>query len=221
MLYLARPALRSFLPLICLAFASSASAAVVTYNLDQNGCSVGCSVLPVGTITVTSTVANEVNVSVELLADYSFRSANDPNHHGLVFNLAGNPTVSIANITSGNSTSQTWALSQASTYNDSPFGTFEYSLDCTTCSPGMSGVQTRNLSFTLQATGLTASSFIPTGNIYFAVDVVGKTAAAGIGETGNVGALQGTASNVPEPSSVVMCVSASAIALVRLARRRA
>lgn len=200
-------------------FAPEVMAALVTYNLTVNGCSVGCNVLPAGTITVEQLVADNVQVTVQLTSAYSFRSANDPNHHGLVFNLAGNPVVVISNITSGDTDSQTWALSQAGTFNDSPFGTFEYALNCTSCTPGMANQTTRSLSFNLQATGLTLASFTATssnsGNIYFAVDVVGKTSLAGLGQTGNIGALQGTGDGVPEPGTYVF-TSAGLLALVWL-----
>ncbi len=204
------------LALCCGALTPGAMAALVTYNLTVNGCSVGCNVLPAGTITVEQLVADNLQVTVQLGSDYSFRAANDPNHHGLVFNLAGNPVVVISNIISGDTTSQTWALSQAGTFNNSPFGLFEYALECTTCSPGMAGVTTRSLSFNLQASGLTLASFTATnsnsGNTFFAVDVVGKSSVAGLGQTGNIGALQGSSNGVPEPSTYVF-TSAGLLAL--------
>jgi len=197
-------ALRSTMAWILLTLAYPSSAAII-FNLDQNGCSVGCNVQPVGTVSVSQFAVNDVLVSLQLGPDYSLRGSNDPNHHSLVFNLSGNPAVSISGVTSGDTDSQTFSFGGPGTFNDSPFGDFGYALECTTCTPGMAGMTTRRLSFHLLASGLTEGSFVATSGIFFAVDVVGKTSAAGIGLTGNVGALAGDVTppdgGVPEVST--------------------
>ena len=194
---------------LSLCLGQAAMAGIISFNLTQETCTTGCSVLPGGTITVESFAADDVLVTVQLGPDYSFRGSNDANHHALVFNLGSLTSVVISGIISGDTTSQIFALSQTGTFDQAGFGSFEYALECTTCSPGMAGVTTRSLSFHLQAPGLTELSFTPTnsamGNVYFSVDVVGKTADAGVGLTGNLGALEGAA--VPEPGSTAMMVS--------------
>lgn len=214
---------RALIPILFIALAPVANSAIISFSLTQQGCTTGCSVLPAGTITVSTITANEVFVSVQLGSDYSFRRANDANHWGLVFNLVGNPAITIADVVSGDVTSQGWVLAQTGTFNAQPFGLFEYSLNCTTCSPGMAGVTTRSLSFRLLGAGLTEASFIATNNIYFAVDVMGKTAAAGIGNTGSIGALRGTVvPSVPEPGSLTLLMSAGGtlLGLANLRRSR-
>lgn len=103
---------RPFIPIFLTVLAPFADAAIIRYSLTESGCTTGCSVLPAGTITVSTITANEVFVSVQLGSDYSFRKANDANHWGLVFNLAGNPTITITDVVSGDVTSQGWVLAK-------------------------------------------------------------------------------------------------------------
>ena len=89
--------------------------------------------------------------------------------------------------------------------NASPFGAYEYALDCTTaCGSGYGGGFAGPLSFNLSAaTALTAASLEANTylgqQIFFASDVVNT-----LGFTGNAGATMAGA--VPEPSTWAMMI---------------
>lgn len=183
--------------LIALTFAPVLGNAAIVSTFGYRGCSVGCAVIPFGTITLEMGVTGTVHVDVLLAADYGFRNSNDSNHWSFAFNLTGGPAT-ITNITSGGPKSQTFVPLTAGPYNMNPFGTFQYVVDCTTCvsgAPTNPANVTRSLSFDVSAAGLTPYSFVTNANGYqFAADVVGVTAAAGIGHTGNV-------ASTPEPAT--------------------
>ena len=192
-----------------LAFApNQMKADVLVFTLNINGCSSGCLVNPMGTVTLTDLVSNEVEVQVQLSSDYSFRHAPDGNHWAFVFDTINGATIS--NITSGDTESQTFVAATAPSFKDAPFGNFPYALDCKTCDKGVPKAPTKPtqyLSFDVTATGLTAASFTTNGKAYFAADVVGIDSAARSGKTGNVGTnTPGTSkgfSTVPEPTSAI------------------
>lgn len=191
--------------LCVLASAASASADTI-FSLNTSGCSSGCSVLPAGTVTLHQNGTDDVLVTVQLSSDYSFRHANDSNHHALTFDLSGVSGVGATNVASS-PTAQTFSFLSAGPYSDSPFGTFQYAFNCITCSTGATVTPTRTLSFDLTGTGLLTSSFVSNGHAYFGVDVVGLDAAAGVGLTGNVAATDPgvpSTSAVPEPSSLIL-----------------
>lgn len=213
--------IKNILPLtavVCLFMAApnAIKAATIVYTLNTSGCSSGCGVLPAGTVKLTDGIAGTVGVEVQLAADYSFRSAGrgDPNHAAFAFNSTVS-SVTISNISSGDTQSQTF-VDDGAISNDSPFGAFEYSLKCTSCSTGVPAAPTRYLSFAVTKTGLTTSSFAELStngspNAYFAADVVGLTSLAVIGETGNIGAtspgVNQNTTTVPEPGGIASFIS--------------
>src|SRR6266702_3567139 len=151
---------------ICvLASAMSASADTI-FSLTTSGCSSGCNVLPAGTVTLHQNGTNDVFVTVQLGPDYSFRQANDSNHHGFAFNLSGVSGVGATNVSSP------FAFEGFGSYNDSPFGTFQYDFECTTCGAGVPVTPTQTLTFDLIGLGLLESSFVSNGSgFFFAADV--------------------------------------------------
>ena len=188
---------------------TAAQATPISYTLNQNGCSSGCGSGPYGTVTVDQDAgnANAVDVSVTLNAGYFFRHSNDANHHAFAFNLAGSTPVTFSNITS-----DAFSVASGASFNDSPFGDFEYALECggANCKNGYNnGNNPVSLSFVITpASGaLTANDFIlSTGGstaVRFAADIVTTD-----GYTGNVGAIGpngglGVAA-VPEPASMLL-----------------
>jgi hypothetical protein len=205
---------------LVLGLASTSASADTIFSLSVEGCSSGCNVLPAGSVNLHQNGTNDVTVTVMLDPAYSFRQANDPNHWSFVFNLAN--TISGVTASNINGFGQTFSFLGAGSYNDSPYGAFGYAFDCTTCTAGgNAGTTTQKLSFDLMALGLTESSFVSNGNLFFGADVVGLTQAAGIGLTGNVGAPgpNPPPPAVPEPSSL-MLFGTGVTALGGLLRRR-
>lgn len=198
-----------------LALASSSALADTIFTLDQNfSC---CGTSAAGTVTLHQNGTNDVLVTVQLTNDYSFRSAPDANHHGFVFDLSGvTGTVGVSNLTDGPA-SQTFSFLGAGSYNDPPFGSFGYAIDCTTCSKGTPTTPTQMLSFDVTGGGLMESSFVSNGSAVFAVDVIGLSSKGG---TGNVGTLDpGVPPTVPEPSSLLL-FGTGALGLAGMLRRR-
>jgi hypothetical protein len=196
------------LPLVVLVLSAVSKPAFAdsVFTLDNSACSTGCSSLPVGTVTLHQNGANSVVVTVQLTTDYSFRDAPDSNHHALAFDLSGVSGVTATGISSG-PTAQTFTFSGLGSYKDAGLGAdFLYAFECPTCATGATSTPTQLLSFTLNGTGLQTSSFVSNGSNYFGVDVVGLTANAGIGNTGNVGANDPgvNVAATPEPGSLVL-----------------
>lgn len=179
---------------LVLGLGSAVAHADTMYNLTYSACSSGCSVLPAGSVNLSQVGTGEVQVTVKLADDYSFRDAPDNNHHALVFDLSGVSGVTASDVSSG------FTFDGAGSYKDSGLGNnkFQYAFE-------YSGGTTQTLTFDLFGSGLKTSSFVSNGSYYFGVDVVGLDQAAGIGKTGNIGA-PGPATNspVPEPSSLLL-----------------
>ena len=90
-------------------------------------------------------------------------------------------------------------------FNQSPFGSFQYALECTTgCVPGYDPAGSSQLNFVVTGAGaLTVANLTPTssatyGNILFAADVVAGPNGNN-GFTGNIGG--GGGGGVPEPAT--------------------
>lgn len=178
-----------------LGVATASAHADTIFSLTDVACSSGCNVTPAGTVDLKQNGTNDVLVTVTLTPDYSFRDASDSNHHALVFDLSGVSDVSVKNL------SDNFSFDGLGSYKDSGLGSnFQYALEYN------SDTHTETLSFDLIGTGLTPSSFISNGTVYFGVDVLGLDAAAGINQTGNIGAYGPgtTTSPVPEPSTLLL-----------------
>ena len=187
------------------------------FNFNLSGCSGGCAV-PAGTITLTQDGSSvDVQVTLTDLGSGFIDTGNGNSHTSFVFDIAGDPSITLSKLSSG-------FTYPADTTIDTPFGTFDYGIDCTTCGPGASNQTPPPLDFTVtKAGGLSISDFSfnsytvngVTYHVFFAADIYD-------GVTGNTGAV-GAANpgpTVPEPPSIALLGSGLAsIAFFRLRKR--
>lgn len=199
--------------------ALSARADQISFSLNYSGCTGGCSV-PAGTVTLTQ---DGSSVDLQVTLNNAGFIDTGSGHTSFVFDINGAPQINITGLSSG-------FIWPADSTVDSPFGTFDYGIDCIaagttglpagtpTCGPGASNVVPPPLDFTVSlASGKALSiydfgghSFTPDGpdaKVFFAADIYDRTT----GNTGVVGA-------VPEPSSLALLGSGFA-GIVALRRR--
>lgn len=177
------------LGVIALVFAAPASADQTQFSLNASGCSGGCTV-PAGTVTLTQDGAL-VDVRVDLTSG-SFIDTGS--HTSFTFDISGAPQISITKLSAG-------FTFPADSMTNSPFGTFDYGVDCTTCGPGASNTVPPPLTFTVGLANNNALSIFDfTGHLYAPGDTVFFAADIFDSSTGNTGAVGA----VPEPSSVAL-----------------
>lgn len=192
-----------------------------TFNLS--GCSGGCTV-PAGSVILTQD-GSSVDVEVDL-SHGNFIDAGS--HTSFVFDINGAPQIKVSNLSAGFS----WP---ADSTTNSPFGTFDYGIDCIatgtpglpsgtpTCGPGASNQVPPPLKFTVSLANGNAlnisdfgsdlySSGGTTHNVFFAADIYDTTT----GNTGAVGA------QVPEPSTLALlgCTLVGVTAMRRRLKHR-
>jgi len=176
----------------------------------------GAGAAPFGRIDVSDLGGGTVNVLVNLNNGLLFVATGFPGTFG--FNLGGNPTIAVSNVSTG------WSLvsGAADALKFDGFGDFEYAMRCDDCDTGASSPVPPPLSFDVTATGLTPNSFAETStggtpSAYMAVDVVGAK-----GKTGAVGAVgPPVVPPVPEPSSIALLgTTAGAFLFMLWSRKR-
>jgi hypothetical protein len=206
--------LKLFMPALLGLALAAMPALADTYSLTIDHCTGGCGTAPFGTIDVTQNGTNTVNVALSLSSGDKFVSTGFPG--SFAFDIAGTPTISVGNLSTG------WSLdsSTAGSLHFDGFGSLEYALICDACGNGGSNPQPGPLSFDVTAAGLTPGSFkvLSSGGsdqAYFVADILGTT-----GNSGPVGAT--AVAGVPEPSELLL--SGTGILLLtffRLRRRKA
>jgi hypothetical protein len=176
-----------------------------SFPLNISDC---CGAGPFGTVTLSGTSTVHINVAL------------DPSVTGFVatgfaitfgFNITGNPTISVTNLTPGFSLFSTAPASIG--FNGS--GTFDYGIVCNACGSGGSNPQPGPLNFDVTAAAgpaLTIARFLesstnPPGShsVYFATDIMfkGNTGVVGTGPcVGDCGG--GGVGQAPEPGSLVL-----------------
>jgi hypothetical protein len=144
------------------AYASPASASLV-YTLNAGAFSPG----PFGTVTLSQDGTNTVKVEVVLATGVGFvdTGAGEP----LLFNITGNPTITISNLTTPFGIGTT---ASGGSIHTGGAGDFEYDIVCgTACGTGGNAPNRGPLDFDVTATGLTVNSFDSNGTAFFAADI--------------------------------------------------
>lgn len=149
--------------------------------------------------------ANTVDVVETLLTPYYLVLTGGP-HHSLTWNISGSETISITGAPSG--------FSLDAPAINSPFGEFEYGLDCGGCAHGAPGSMPGPLSFSITSSvALDPSKFAVNGDGYlFSSDVINTAT----GATGNAASL---ANPIPEPETYAMMLAGLGL-MGFMARRR-
>jgi hypothetical protein len=170
--------------------AAPASANVVTFELNVDGCSSGCGLSDYGTVTVTDIVGGGVHVDVSLVNNVDFLI------NSLYFSLSGSPNLTLANITPGFAGGDTTGNAIPDNFTIGQFGWFDYTMLCNVCGPGASNTDHGPLDFDITNTSVTSADFLsgkgnPHGTgaatgIFFVVDIASFTQGGTL--TGNVGA---------------------------------
>lgn len=168
--------------------------AVKATTLNVSAC---CGSGPFGTVTLAQDGTNTVKVTETLVSGVGFvkTGAGD----ALAFSITGNPSITITNLTAG--------FVQDTTPKSSPYGPFMYGISCdTACGSGGSSPYFGTLSFDVNASGLTPSSFTTTGGHMFASDIINNNILVNqdgkmVHPTGNV---TDGGSTVPEPATLSM-----------------
>jgi hypothetical protein len=208
--------LKLFLPAIfSLAFAAASPVLADSYAFTIDHCTDGCGTSPFGTVDVSQDGANTVKLTVSLTSGDKFVATGFPGSFG--FDIVGNPTIAVSNLTSG------WSLLHPTAGNlqFDGFGDLDYALLCNVCGNGSTNPFAGPISFDVTAAGLTPASFaelsrIPPGTdqAYFVADILGTT-----GNTGPVGAtLTNTAT--PEPATNLLLASGGLLLTFSSLRRK-
>jgi len=188
---------------LTVAAVSPARADTLTYDLTQCFMTGGCPTAgPYGTVTVSSVNTTEVLVQLQLAPGEVYNvAAGNGAGKPLLFDIAGDPVVSVTNVTSPFTFTRRLMTMADGT------GQWDYFIGCTTsaCGAGTSGQVSTPISFDVTlASGITPASFVKNANgFYFASDI-GIPTGGGNYVTGDVAAPNASAVPLP-PAAVLFC----------------
>ena len=197
------------------AFVQPARAGAITYSFTQYTGSGTPPAGPYGTVMLDQQGSN-VNVSVSLAGSEGFVDTGAG--ESLLWDLSGNPTVTITNLTGG------FVVTNNGTLIGSTGGTgsWYYGITChgTACGKGGSNPYTGKLNFTIE--NISVSDFIANdSSFYFASDICTQVTdgQCTYGITGDIAA-PSTGASVPEPGTLALFGAGLLGCGLLLARRR-
>jgi hypothetical protein len=184
-----------------------AVASTVTYtdSLQSGNMCTGCG--PFGTVAVSTVSGHTDEVSVTLTLTSGEVFANTGAGSALLFEISGNPTLTVSGLTTGFSFSQS-----SSPMHADGSGNWHNAIVCDVCGSGTSPPQNSGpVSFLLSvASGtLTPMSFVTNGNGYLFASDIGVPQSGGGFSTGDV-VTSGPLTTVPLPASSWFLLSALA-----------
>lgn len=184
-----------------LAAPCTASSTTCSYTLTQSG---AFGTGNFATVTLTKITSAEVQINVTLTAGENF--AGTGAGFALTWNVTGDPALTVSNMTEFNSVTHTYVATTdfaaadtpfqvGSKYKASPFGNFNYAINCTVCQGGTGPTGPFQFDVTVSTGSLVLSNFVSNGQAIFTADIFKSTGCTGAC-TGVVG--------VPEPASMLL-----------------
>ena len=188
-------------------WAAPASADLV-YTLDQSAAFSGTNF---GTVRLHQVNSTTVKVTVTLASGEYF--AGTGAGYALTFDISGDPIITITGDPAPAAMPTGFAAEPyvaGETYKASPFGDFNYAINCTACQGGQTTNPTGPLVFDVTlASGLLITSFTQnTSGFIFAVDIFKPNCGSGAC-TGVVGTNGNSVRTVPEPATLLIFAAAA------------
>lgn len=186
--------------LILLGVSGTASAIPTSYDFNLSGPDFGIG--PYGTVDLMQN-GTDVDFTVTLRSDMNFVNTGNPNAHTLFSFNAINTLVGDIDLTSisfnGFTSSDFYIVSPG---GNSPFGGFDFAIECSGCANGAPGQLQDALTFTVNNAVVADLVQLNDGGYYFAADVIcdGSNQLCASGLTGAIGV--GDRVTVPVPGII-------------------
>lgn len=196
---------------LALSVAAPAFAQTVVYTFT-NGGSAFATPGNYGTVTLTQD-GSFVDFSVLLAPEFNFVTTGNANSKAVFsFNASGVSVGDIGSIVAAGG----GTFAAAAPAANSPFGSFNFGIFCTSCANGAPGQQQDPLTFKVASSVLTDFQFLSTGGIaaFFAADLISGST------TGAVGAPGVPVTPVPEPGTYALMLAGLGVMGFMANRRR-